>query len=364
MSVLDFPTSPTNGQYYGGYIWNAANETWDSSFAPRAATIPISTPNYVINSAFDIWQRGTSFSNVSSVTYTADRWWVGKDATATLNVTRESLTPGISSTFGFESEYSLRFNVSSWTSLPVYLTTRVEDVRTLSGQTATLSYWAKSNVSVTNTPLLVQAFGSGGSPVVATSLGSSASITTSWQKFTHTFVLPSVSGKTIGAGSFIDLQVLRFSQAAVVDIAGVQLEAGAAPTEFRRNAPSIAAELAACQRYYYRLNVSSIGTGGNPRLATGYVLNSTAAEYSIKFAVPMRTVPTSFDSSNANTFATYNATSGLLRGTGMISAPTDCSNETGHLQLTITGGSLTQSQAIGFLNFGGTSAFIGWSAEL
>lgn len=36
MSVLDFPNSPTNGQYYNGFVWNAANETWDSAFNPIA----------------------------------------------------------------------------------------------------------------------------------------------------------------------------------------------------------------------------------------------------------------------------------------------------------------------------------------
>lgn len=32
MPELDFPTSPTNGQYYQGYVWNSTNGTWDSSY--------------------------------------------------------------------------------------------------------------------------------------------------------------------------------------------------------------------------------------------------------------------------------------------------------------------------------------------
>jgi hypothetical protein len=258
------------------------------------------SPNVVINGAFDIWQRGTSFSNVASVTYTGDRWWVGKDGTATLNVTRESLTPGISSTFGFESEYHLRFNVSAWTSSPVYLTTRLEDVRTLAGQTVTLSYWAKSSVAVTSTPLYLQNFGSGGSSVVAASVSSSASITTSWQKFTHTFVLPSVSGKTIGASSYLDMQVLRFSQAAAVDIWGVQLEVGQTATPFRRNANSLQGELAACQRYFVSIGdfpgnqFGTFGTGG-------ISFSTTQAIFGFSLPVPMRTAPT-LSVSNATHF--------------------------------------------------------------
>ena len=355
---MDFPSSPTIGQQSNGYVWTGV--AWDSTSA-QPISLATTAPGYnaIINGSFDIWQRGTSFSNVSSVTYTADRWWVGKDATATLNVTRESLTPGISSTFGFESEYSLRFNVSSWTSLPVYLTTRVEDVRTLSGQTATLSYWAKSNVSVTNTPLLVQAFGSGGSPVVATSLGSSASITTSWQKFTHTFVLPSVSGKTIGAGSFIDLQVLRFSQAAVVDIAGVQLEEGAAATEFRRNAPSIQAELAACQRYYWRL------TGNQPFsvLAHGITGNTTTLYVKISTPVPMRILPTSLEFSN---LCAANGSSNSAPVTNLTTGNFSPDATSSSITLTATYPAFSSAVVPMFLaTFGNaTPQFLGISAEL
>jgi hypothetical protein len=90
MSVLDFPNSPTNGQYYNGFVWNAANETWDSAFAPRPATIPIATPNVIINGGMDIWQRGTSFTSGG---YAADRWladFVGGAGT----VSQQSFTPG------------------------------------------------------------------------------------------------------------------------------------------------------------------------------------------------------------------------------------------------------------------------------
>lgn len=295
---MDFPSSPTVGQQYNGYVWTGT--AWDSTSAqPISLTTVASGDNAIINGAFDIWQRGTSFTNVASVTYTADRWWVGKDATATLNVSRQSLTPGIQSIFGFETEYNLRFDVSAWTSSPVYLTTRLEDVRTLAGQTVTLSYWAKSNVAVTSTPLYLQNFGSGGSTVVAANVSNSASITTSWQKFTHTFVLPSVSGKTIGTGSYLDMQVLRFSQAATVDIWGVQLEAGSAATAFRRNAPSIQAELAACRRYFQVYGNSPVGNF-TIQAGTGPSFSTTQSVHVMQFDTPLRTTPSITTSGSTN----------------------------------------------------------------
>jgi hypothetical protein len=313
------------------------------------------SPNYIINGAFDIWQRGTSFSNVASVTYTADRWWVGKDATATLNVSRQAITPGTQSIMGFEAEFNLRFDVSAWSSSPVYLTTRLEDVRTLSGQTVTLSYWAKSSVAVTSTPLYSQNFGSGGSSVVAASVGSSASITTSWQKFTHTFVLPSVSGKTIGANSFLDMQVLRFSQAATIDIEGVQLEAGQTATPFRRNANSLQGELAACQRYYFR----TTGAATDARLATGIQPNTSSASIVLQLPTTMRIVPTSME--YANLFWTDSV--GFNQALSSLGFNWDGGSRT-TVNLGATFSAIGAARYPGFISCSAAGGFIGVSAEL
>jgi hypothetical protein len=211
-----------------------------------------SSGNAIINGAFDIWQRGTSFSSASLFQYTADRWLGNSFAGVTATVSRQSFSPGTAPAPGYEGEFFLRFNRGAGTIVgSSFLTQRIEDVRTFAGQTVTLSFFAKAATAGTIAITFDQLFGSGGSSG-AGGIGQNASITTSWNRFILTFTIPSIVGKTVGSGSYLDLV---FNMPALfgnntLDIWGVQLEAGNVATPFRRNAPSLQAELAACQRYY------------------------------------------------------------------------------------------------------------------
>lgn len=278
---MNFQIAPPTG-YANGFIWNAANQTWDSAIAPRAATIPISSDNVIINGAFDIWQRGTSFTVLNA--YTADRWICYSNASgATTTFSRQTFTPGESPVSG--GNYYFRYAKTAAGSAETYnnLLQWVEDVSTLAGKTTTISFWAKADAARTVTVLAEQNFGTGGSATVQTGFGSVA-LTTSWQRFTVSGVVPSISGKTVGANNKLGIVLqMPFNVTFTIDLFGVQAEEGAAATAFRRNAPSAQGELAACQRYFYKLNDVFVS---NTR--------STIDLYqqSFKHPVVMRAIPT------------------------------------------------------------------------
>ena len=251
--------------------------------------------NKIINGDFNIWQRGagpfTSFGN-----YTADRFQMGGDGGSS-SVTQQTFTPGTAPVSGYEGQYFIRMVTTVSGSNNLYMIQRVEDVRTFANQTVTLSYWAKcASGTVTSTPLFVQSFGSGGSGAVVFNASNSATITTSWQRFTHTLSVPSIAGKTVGTGSYLEAQIIRFASSATVDLWGVQMEAGSVATAFQTATGTLSGELEACQRYFYASTVSNIWGGNTVSSSTYYT--------TIAYKVTMRAQPTlAFVSVGSNSFA-------------------------------------------------------------
>ena len=113
--------------------------------------------NKIINGDFGIWQRGTSFTNPSNGTYVADRWFVGyENGTVTSSSVAQVAFDYSSSPAsdklpisGYNSSYFLRRTYTTLgTATLSRLDQKIEDVRAFAGQTVTISYWAKSNASI------------------------------------------------------------------------------------------------------------------------------------------------------------------------------------------------------------------------
>jgi len=247
--------------------------------------------NLIINGGFDVWQRGTSGSGSYGFP-SADRWKINASG-GTVNTSRQAFTDGQTDVPG-NPRYFFRMDTTSGNN-NAGIHQPVEDVRLLAGREVTLSFWAKGTNPGGGSFLSswIQDFGTGGSSNVETEMGNNIVVTSSWQKFTITNTLPSVTGKTIGDGSFTWAEVLRqpstdtSTDAWQVDIANVQLELGSVATEFEHR--SYGEELALCQRYYHKVGGS---VSYSPILTACFSAGSAEIAGFVYHPVEMRVVPT------------------------------------------------------------------------
>jgi hypothetical protein len=313
--------------------------------------------NKVLNSDYSIWQRGTTFTFSGSGGYSADRWLVDGDRTS-MGASRQTFTPGTAPVAGYEGEYFLRWTPGTSGSFS-NLQTKLEDVRTFAGQTVTLSYWAKcSTGTLTNEPYYIQRFGSGGSADASVALATST-ITTTWTRFSQTFTIPSISGKTIGTNNCLVLLPLRLAAGTTttVDVWGMQLEASNTATAFQTATGTIQGELAACQRYYWRTG----GSSAYEAFWRGVGRSTTQADFYPKLPVTMRVAPTAVESS---TLAVENYPGGSNAAVTALSLiGNQGSKDTPGIILTVASG-LTAGTNYTLYASNSTSAYLAFSAEL
>ena len=307
--------------------------------------------NRIINGNFDFWQRGTSFVNPASGTYTSDRWITYRTGSSATH-SRQAFTRGQTSVPG-EPTYFFRAVVTTSAGAGnfVHIQQRIESVRTFAGQQITVSFWAKANAAKPISVELEQQFGTGGSPSAAIlSLAvTKVTLETSWQKVTVTATVASISGKTLGsdkndvlginiwldAGSSFNSRTDSLGQqSGTFDIAQVQIEPGPVATPFEQR--PIGTELALCQRYYYE-DAILVGTGFG---------TSAIARASATHPVEMRAAP-SLTISNSVQFYNGGAT---LTATGAV---TNYSTVRGvNADLNISGGGSTGAASCRAANTG------------
>jgi hypothetical protein len=257
--------------------------------------------NKFINGDFNIWQRGTSFNLPNNTnTYAADRMRVNSQfSSGTSSVSRQTFTPGTAPVAGYEGQYFQRITAGT---TPSYIDTfqLIEDVRTFAGQTVTFSFWAKASTTATAQGYFIQNFGSGGSAEAAAGSGSFA-LTTSWTRFSVTYAVPSISGKTVGTSSYLAVGIYLsggLTSSMTIDTWGWQVEASNTATAFQTATGTIQGELAACQRY-----LPAITTTAAQEIGSGMCLSSTQPFVFIPFQVPARVAPTGITATASNFLA-------------------------------------------------------------
>lgn len=237
--------------------------------------------NKITNGAFGVAQRSTSLTGLTTAGYmTVDRWYTETDGAINYNQSQQTFPPGGELESGIF--WYLRHQVVSGSGQTYSLLgQKIEYARTLNGKTATLSFWARADANRSIVIELQQRFGNGGSGTVWGIGQTFLNLTTTFQKFTHTINIPSISGKTVGVDSHLAvLFFVPFNTALTFDLTGVQLEQGAVATPFEdRGLPT---EIALCQRYYNKMDIF-IG---------GYGLAGTQSADQAPFNTTMRAWPT------------------------------------------------------------------------
>jgi hypothetical protein len=318
----------------------------------------------IINGDFGIWQRGTSFASLANTAYFADRFagvWTAGGGTNTFS--RQTFTPGAAPVAGYEGLYFARAAVTSGgASTQLGMNTKIENVQTFAGTTATLSFWAKADSARTATVQVYQDFGSGGSSVVL-ALNTTQAITTSWVRYSFNITFASISGKTVGTSSFLNAYLYfntgQASGSAQLDTWGWQLEYGSKATPFQTaSGGSIQGELAMCQRYYYRLtqlNTKPLAYGAN---------STTSVHRSyLYFPVEMRIAPSSLEQTGtASDYGINQFSVGVSTCTAVVTF-FEASTRFALVSNTLAAATLTLFQP-GGIRANADGAYLGWSAEL
>jgi hypothetical protein len=329
--------------------------------------------NKILNGDFRINQRSFT-SNTTDLSYNFDRW-VQQNSGGSFTTTPQTFTLGTAPVTGYEGTNFLQGVVASQSASTdnAIFTQKIESVRTLANQTATISFWAKAG---SGTPKIAveaqQYFGASGSPSsrVNTYFGQ-VTLSTSWTRYSVTATVPSISGKTLGTDSsdalLLNLWVSAGStwdsrtgtlgiQNATFQIWGVQLEAGSTATAFQTATGNPASELAACQRYYWRNTPGSASTMYNNANSAN---STTVCDSIVIFPVTMRTVPASLEYSALRiTDGSNDYTTGTF---AYIS--TGSSTQAGCIRYTHGSAALTQFRPMN-LQSNSSSSYIGFSAEL
>lgn len=265
---------------------------------------PLSFRNKLINGGFDIWQRGTS---QTANGYGSDDRWANGHAGSTKTHSRQAFAAGQTDVPGNPRYYS-RTVVTSVAGAGNYAIKfqKIEGASTLSGKTVTLSFYAKADAAKNIAVEFQQEFGTGGSPSAAvTGIGAqTVALTTSWQRYTVTVAIPSISGKTLGTDSNDSLGLFFWfdagsnwnarsaalgQQSGTFDIANVQVEEGSVATSFEQR--PLGLELQLCRRYYEQSLLSAATPGESSNYECDMWPLASPGSFPVRYTVPKRGTP-------------------------------------------------------------------------
>jgi hypothetical protein len=301
--------------------------------------------NAIINGGMDIWQRGTSFTNPSTV-YFADRWWLQISGAMTFSQETTTVPVGAKNSIKVVAAAAQTFNINQ----PIETLNAIQ----YAGKTVTLSLQTQTSIVMPLTITLLysttvdNAPGGTWTTIAPTSGGTFNGTVGSFTQNSATFSVPSTAKSLMVFFGTNGLPSGGFT----LYVGQIQLELGSTATTFSRAGGSIGGELALCQRYYFRES----GTTGQITTGFGVAYSTTNFYSAFKPKVTMRIIPTLDSYSNlqaSNGISTLAVSSAIIWANSTIDSPSI---------LCTTAGTFTSGSAWS-LAFSGTG-YVGFSAEL
>lgn len=271
------------------------------------------TRNYILNSSFDVAQRGQTINATTPISgannsesYCLDQWIIVSDGNDIIDVAQSTTAPT-------GSTHSIQLSIETANKKAGVLQwLEASQCQNLIGKTVTLSFQAKSSDAAVDDfravvlswdgtadapdKTIISSFGSEGSNptyntnVTAENTSANLNLSTSFQKFSITCDIDTSGAKNVGVYIFSNTTT-GLSTGENIFISQVQLEVGSTATEYVHE--DYSTTFLKCARYFRGwLEDTSGNTSNEGPIANGHNMTGSGARINFNNPVPLRVTPT------------------------------------------------------------------------